>query len=105
VKKRLNVILIITALIGLFLAITNPSEDSFYSRLQQDYGSAHSGFNLSKSQLLEMGNSQYASYFFFSKFSYQFGNIGVHYVGIGSFIIPLESQSEDLQEAEQLALR
>jgi hypothetical protein len=105
-RKFLYTLFVIFFSLGLILAITNPSEASFVNRLQKDYGNQHSGMSLTQDQLMSMGNSRYSSFLFFSQYEYQFGNIGVRYLGIGSFIIPLNSYREDTPKGEEkLALR
>ena len=74
---------ILTLVVLAFLVLGNPSESQFQDRLVADYGFNHGGMSLSLEDLKKMGSSQYQSYLLFSKFHYSFGNIGVHYLGVG----------------------
>jgi len=68
----------------LFLFVTNPSESTFLEKVSTDYGQIHAGMNIGVNDLKEMGMSKRSSYLLFSMYQYQFGNIGVRYLGIAA---------------------
>ncbi|MEM9325689.1 MAG: hypothetical protein AAGA85_08540 [Bacteroidota bacterium] len=84
----------------LFLAFSNPSESSFLQAVSDDYGQLHHGLEMSPDQLLQMGESSRKSYGLLSTYTYRFGTIAVHYVGVGSMVIFLGSSTEQASEQD-----
>lgn len=84
--KRISLVLLI---ILLALAFTNPDEHQFLEQVARDYGKIHGGMELNISELLHIGESKRTSYILFSLYHYEFGNIGVRYLGIarGTYFI------------------
>ncbi|HKK39086.1 MAG TPA: hypothetical protein VJ949_06695 [Cryomorphaceae bacterium] len=89
---RLGIILLMGVI---FLAVTNPSEEKFLHKVSADYGAIHGGMHFTPAQLLEMGSSQRQSWLIFSTYEYQFGTIGVRYVGFLFSVIHVESFREE----------
>lgn len=67
----------VIALVG-----SKPTEEDFSNRILRDYSQIHPGFKLTKSDLLQMGNSRYQTELLYSTYTYQFGTIEVYYCGI-----------------------
>ena len=98
-KKNIRIALF--ALLAL-LVLSSPSEYQFQQRLETDYGNTHPGATLRFNELKKMGNSQYQSYIFFSKYHYTFGTIGVHYFGIGFMIFYVGSSQNKTNKNEEI---
>lgn len=77
------------------MALTNPSEEKFLTRVSQDYGAVHGGMQFSAAELQSMGESQRQSYFLFSRYDYRFGAIGVRYVGFMFSVFYVESYRKE----------
>lgn len=60
-----------------------------------EYGAIHGGMHFTPAQLLKMGTSQRQSYLIFSTYEYQFGSIGVRYVGFLFSVFHLGSYREE----------
>jgi hypothetical protein len=79
----------------IFMAVSNPSEEKFLNKVSQEYGAAHGGMGFSSAELLQMGESRRQSYLIFSIYEYEFGTIGVRYVGFLFSVFHVESYRED----------
>lgn len=88
--SKIKIFLVVSVV--MLLMFTNPSERQFLERVSLDYGSNHYGVVIDHDLLLEMGKSDRASFFIFSKFSYQYGNISVTYFGIANSIFFMDSK-------------
>jgi hypothetical protein len=77
------------------LIITNPSEEVFLRRIAQDYGSNHAATYFTTDMLKNMGVSKHESYYLFSTLTYEFGNVGVSYEGIGNQIFKIKSFTKE----------
>ena len=95
-----TLIVVIAALITLL--ITNPSESKFLNRVSHDYGAVHKRQTLNKQALLMIGESHRKSYYLFSTYSYQFGNIKVDYVGIANTTIYMGSNAAVRRNPDEL---
>ncbi|MEM9339023.1 MAG: hypothetical protein AAGA66_09865 [Bacteroidota bacterium] len=86
---------LIIAFLLLFLAliISNPSERRYLNRVSKDYGMSHHGVDLNPKSLLRMGESDRTNYLLFSRYTYQFGDISVSYVGLCTFVFFVSSSS------------
>ncbi|MCZ4410597.1 hypothetical protein O3Q51_17405 [Cryomorphaceae bacterium 1068] len=93
----------IVLLMGIvFMALSNPSEEKFLNKVSQKYGAVHGGTNFTNADLLQMGESRRQSYFIFSTYEYEFGTIGVRYVGFLFSVFHVESyREEDPQKKER----
>lgn len=86
----------IVVLMGIvFMALSNPSEEKFLNRVSSEYGAVHGGMSFSNADLLQMGESRRQSYFIFSTYEYEFGTIGVRYVGFLFSVFHVESYRKD----------
>jgi len=86
----------IVIIIGIiFMAVSNPSEEKFLNKVSMEYGAVHGGMHFTPAQLLKMGTSQRQSYLLFSTYEYQFGSIGVRYVGFLFSVFHVESYREE----------
>jgi hypothetical protein len=86
----------IVIIIGIiFMALSNPSEQKFLDKVSAEYGAVHDGTSFSHADLLQMGESRCQSYFIFSTYEYEFGTIGVRYVGFLFSIFNMESYRKD----------
>ena len=89
-------------IIGLVaLAMTNPTEENYLTRLGNDYGNMHHGTKVSNDMLKHMGKSERTSYLFFSTYHYAFGNATADYYGVGMSIFFKSSSYEPLQKQEE----
>ncbi len=77
------------------LVITNPSEEVFLRRIVQDYGRDHANTYFTTDMLKNMGVSTHESYYLFSTLTYEFGNVGVSYLGIGNRIFKIKSFTKE----------
>lgn len=85
---------ILAAMILGMLILGNPTEGQFLRRVTRDFGSIHHGMKLTTTQLKAMGESDHRSFFLFSLYDYQFGNIRVSYLGIAFYQYYLGSSTE-----------
>jgi len=100
--KKIAKPIIIGIFIGLVtLAITNPTEEKYLTRLGNDYGHTHHGTKVSNDMLRHMGNSQRTSYLFFSTFRYVFGNATADYYGVANFIFFKRSSYEPIEQKQK----
>jgi len=83
--------------------LSNPSEQKFLESVATKYGTHHGGTEMNISQLVKMGESDRQSYLIFSSYSYEFGTIGVEYVGIaymtfflGSYEVNTAKNNQDV---------
>lgn len=81
-KEALKYIGFGIVLLAAILFFSNPSEADFMEKIVEDYGQIHPGFELSTSDLQEMGSTHYSSFLVYSTYAYEFGNIKVHYIGV-----------------------
>lgn len=91
-------IVIFVALI--VMAIGNPSEEEFLKTVSSEYGAVHGGMGFSTAELLAMGESRRQSYFLFSTYEYEFGTIGVRYVGFLFSVFHIESYRKEATPEE-----
>lgn len=91
-KKFLHPFFFFLAIL-LILILSNPGEGAFIKRISQDYGSLHHGLTITPEQLKAIGEGVRTNYIFWSKYDYQFGNIGVRYYGIFGLIYFHSSKS------------
>ena len=75
--------------------MTNPPESRYLERIAFEYGGNHIGRVIAVEQLQEMGNGKRISYGIFSSYRYEFGNVGVTYVGIATIIVQTSSYTRD----------
>jgi len=86
----------IVIIIGIiFMAVSNPSEQKFLEKVSSEYGAVHGGANFSTADLLQMGESRRQSYLIFSTYEYEFGTIGVRYVGFLFSVFHVESYRDE----------
>jgi len=80
--KKLSISGIVVALIIIGLGLSNPSQEQFQESIVKEFGQFHGGMTLTVDQLIEMGHGSRDSFFVFSTYQYEMGNIGVKYWGI-----------------------
>lgn len=93
--SRIGLVLLIGLLV---LLLTNPSEEDFLNKVSLDYGALHGGMRFSNDDLLRMGESHRKNYLFFSTYQYEFGTIGVRYIGFASSTFQVESFRKEGEE-------
>ncbi len=98
-KKVVAILLVFAFISGLI--ITNPSESRYLDRIATDYGSNHNGRIIAVEQLQDMGDGIRTSYGLFSIYRYEFGNVGVTYLGLATFIIQTGSYSKEPTRRQQ----
>ena len=76
----------------------NPSERIFIQKVSDDFGQMHGGMRIELNDLLKIGDSSYRSYYLFSLYSYQFGNIQVNYFGLAFVTFYLGSEGASIPE-------
>jgi hypothetical protein len=92
----------IVILMGIiFMALSNPSEEKFLMRIAVEYGAVHGGAHFNTAELRAMGESRRQSYFIFSTYEYEFGTIGVRYVGFLFSIFHIESYLKKTEPVDE----
>ena len=83
------------------LVITNPPESRYLAKIAADYGSGHTGSMMAIEQLQELGSGERTSYGLFSTYRYEFGNVGVSYLGIATYVIQINSYSREILKKQE----
>lgn len=78
----------------LLLFLSNPSETNYLTRVSDDYAKHHHNMDLPTEILQHIGASHRTSYFLFSTYDYEFGNMKVFYFGIANSIHYLGIQTK-----------
>jgi len=93
--KKLSLSGIIVVVIILALAFSNPSQRKYQEQIVAEFGQFHGGMSISVDQLLELGHGNRESFFLFSTYQYEMGNIGVKYWGVAGFTFFVKSYRTD----------
>ena len=96
-----NILILITCVALIGLTLSNPSQEKFQKKLVDDFGQFHGGVSLSIDQIMSLGHGNRNSFFIFSTYQYEMGNIGVKYWGIAGQTIFIKSFRKDEQQKEQ----
>ena len=100
--RKLSISGIISGLLILVLALSNPSQGDYQQRIVYEFGQFHGGMSITVDQLIEMGHGSRDSFFLFSTYQYEMGNIGVKYWGIAGQSFFIKSYRTDGSEFESL---
>ena len=81
-----HLILLVFLLVLAFLSLSNPSEETYLTRVSDDYKEYHINADIPVEVLEQIGKSNRSTYLFFSTFDYQFGGIKIFYIGVANNI-------------------
>jgi len=96
-KQLIYTAMLLTLLVFVF---GKPSENDFLDEIQHEYGQIHQGMELSKADLVAMGESRYQSFLLWSHYCYAFGSIEVAYIGFAFMVFPLQSKAANSNLSE-----
>lgn len=96
--SKLSISGILSALLIIGLGLSNPSQRNYQESIVSEFGQFHGGMTLSVDQLVEMGHGNRNSFFLFSTYQYEMGNIGVKYWGIAGQVFFIKSYRKDDSE-------
>ena len=83
------------------MVLTNPTDGDYLQKVSEDYGSVHAGYDFSVKDLRVVGEGTRKSYWFFSTYSYRFGNLGVTYFGMAKMVVYTGSFNEPVKEKKE----
>lgn len=89
--RKLFILVVILAMLSVWLV---PKENDYIARIANDYGSLHSGIQITPDQLKNLVSYQFNHHLFYSEFICTYGNISVKYHGFFSMIFYVESTEQ-----------
>ena len=98
--KKLSISAVIIGLLIIGLGLSNPTQRQYQESIVAEFGQFHGGMSLSVEQLLKLGHGNRDSFFLFSTYQYEMGNIGVKYWGIAGQIFFIKSYRTDGSEID-----
>jgi hypothetical protein len=98
--KKFSISGILSALLIIGLGLSNPSQRHYQESIVAEFEKFHGGISISVDQLLEMGHGNRNSFFLFSTYQYEMGNIGVKYWGIAGQVFFIKSYRAAGSEVE-----
>jgi len=83
---RKHIIILSLLVVMAFLSLSNPAEQSYLSRVSDDYKHYHLKAEIPAEVLQKVGQSNRSTYILFSTYDYRFGNVEIYYFGVASKI-------------------